>query len=79
MNTSGNKTSCTTAGAASALRIREATPAPSAQKQAAPSTRTTTIAAQWVGSGTPNSRPTPTMSAMSTTLTTMQWASKPRK
>ena len=79
MNTRGNRTSCTTAGAASALRIREATATPSAQKLAAPSTRAAPIAAHWVGSGTPNRWPTPTMSATSTTLTTMQCASNPRK
>ncbi len=53
MKTSGNRTNCTTAGAASELRISEATATPSAQKLAAPRTSVTAIASQWVGSGTP--------------------------
>jgi len=79
MNSSGNKTSCTTAGAASALRIREATATPSAQKLAAPSTSASAIAGQWVGSGIPNRAPMPVMSATSMTLIMMQCASSPRK
>ena len=39
----------------------------------------TKIAAQWVGSGTPNSLPTAAISATSTMLTMMQCASSPRK
>jgi hypothetical protein len=78
-NTSGNRTSCTTGGAAAALRISEATATPSAQKLAAPSTSATAMAAQWPGMGTPYRRPTPTISATSTTLTMTQCASRPRK
>jgi signal transduction histidine kinase len=48
-NNSGNRTSCTTGGAASALRISEATATPSAQKLAAPSTSTTAMAAARAG------------------------------
>jgi len=79
MNTSGNSTSCTTAGAASELRISEATATPSAQKLAAPRTSATAIAGQWVGSGVPKAAPMPVMSATSTALTMMRWASSPRK
>ena len=57
MNSSGNKTSWTTAGAASALRISDATATPSAQKLAAPSTSVSAIAGQWVGSGIANRAP----------------------
>jgi hypothetical protein len=81
MNTRGSRTSWTTAGAASALRIKEATATPRAQKQAAPSTSVTTIAGHRAraGSGTPYSRPTPTISSTSTTLSMAQCASSPRK
>ena len=39
----------------------------------------TAIAGQWVGSGVPKAAPMPVMSATSTALTRMQWASSPRK
>ena len=44
---------CTTAGAASALLMSEATATPRVQKLAAPSIRVTSMAAQWWGSATP--------------------------
>ena len=53
MNSSGNRISWATAGAASALAITEATATPSAQKQTAPSTSIATICGQSDGSGTP--------------------------
>ena len=49
MKSSGNKTSCTTAGAASELRISEATATPRAQKLAAPSTSVSASAGHGVG------------------------------
>ena len=77
MNTSGKKTNCTTAGAASALLMRLATATPSAQNAAAPMTSVTMMAAQWPGIGTPYSRPIPTMSAASMRLSMMQCATSP--
>ena len=53
MNSSGNRISWATAGAASALAITEATATPSAQKQTAPRTSIATICGQSDGSGTP--------------------------
>ena len=79
MKSSGNKTSCTTAGAASELRISEATATPRAQKLAAPRTGASASAGQCVGSGTPKRLPMPAMSATSTALTMTQCASSPRK
>jgi len=78
-NSSGNSTSCATAGAASAFEITDATATPSAQKLAAPSTSVSAIAGQSDGNGTPYTRPTPTISAMSARLTRTQCASSPTK
>jgi len=72
-------TICATAGAASALEITDAAATPSEQKLAAPSASVPMIASQFVGSGTPYSRPTATISATSTKLTRMQCASSPPK
>src|SRR5690606_26118445 len=79
--TSGNRTNWTTAGAASALRIKAATATPIAQKLAAPSSRVTTIGSHCdrSGTGTPYSRPTRTISPATTTLTSTQCASRPTK
>ena len=79
MNISGNSTSWATAGAASAFEISDATATPRAQKLAAPSTSVSMMASQCDGNGTPYNRPTTTMSAMSITLTSTQWASSPAK
>ena len=49
----GKRMNCTTAGAASALLMSDATATPRVQKLAAPSISVTSMAAQWWGNATP--------------------------